>query len=241
MGDGANFPLVAYNGDMRTSLFYRVAIWGTVLVALIAIACMHEQSNAEPAADSAGGLTVWDGSAPLDTVVFAGGCFWSMQKAFDHVDGVVGTMAGYAGGSVPNPSYEQVETGETGHAESVRVIYEPGKISYANLINAYFHRIDPTDGDGTFCDRGPQYRPVIFVRDSVHRGVAESQKAALAKVFSKPIAVQIVTSSAFYPAEDYHQEYYKKNPRRYDMYRIGCGRDAALDVAWKGKVFPATH
>lgn len=169
-----------------------------------------------------------------DTVVFAGGCFWSMQKMFDHVPGVISTLAGYAGGKVANPSYEEVETGTTGHAESVQVIYDPAKLSYGALLNAYWHSIDPTDGGGTFCDRGPQYRPLIFVRDATHRQVADSSKRVVTSLFKKPIAVQVVEATPFYAAEEYHQEYYKKNPEHYDAYRRGCGRDKALAKAWEG-------
>lgn len=171
-------------------------------------------------------------AAERDTVVFAGGCFWSMQKMFDHVPGVVSTTAGFSGGTVSNPSYETVETGTTGHAESVQVIYDPAKLSYNALVNAYWHSIDPTDGGGTFCDRGPQYRPLIFVKDSTHRRIAEASKATVAGLFKKPLAVQIVSAAPFYAAEEYHQEYYKKNPGRYDAYRRGCGRDQSLERAW---------
>jgi peptide-methionine (S)-S-oxide reductase len=170
--------------------------------------------------------------AARDTVVFAGGCFWSMQKAFDHVAGVTSTTAGYSGGRVANPSYEEVETAQTGHAESVQVVYDPSKLSYNALINAYWHSIDPTDGGGTFCDRGPQYRPIIFVRDSAHQRVAVASKAVVSKLFDKPIAVQFAQATPFYPAEEYHQAYYKKNPERYDAYRRGCGRDKDLAEAW---------
>jgi len=231
---------------MLNPLLRRVTAWGLLIAALSVTAYATRPSSTTPAqaaptAEAMAAIVRASAAAPAtsaDTVVFAGGCFWSMQKAFDHVDGVTETMAGYAGGTVADPSYEQVETGRTGHAESVRVIYDPTKLRYANLINAYVHRIDPTDGGGTFCDRGPQYRPVIFVRDSTHRKIAEASLAALGKVFEKPIAVQVMTSSAFYPAEEYHQEYYKKNPTQYDRYRVGCGRDEALDAAWKGKSFP---
>lgn len=171
-------------------------------------------------------------SAVRDTALFAGGCFWSMQKAFDHVSGVVATTAGYAGGKTPNPTYEQVESQTTGHAESVQVIYDPAAVSYDKLVTSYWHSIDPTDAGGTFCDRGPQYRSVIFVRDTMQQRVAQASKAALAHRFSKPIATQIVASKVFYPAEEYHQEYYKKNPIRYALYRQGCGRDADLQRVW---------
>jgi peptide-methionine (S)-S-oxide reductase len=167
-----------------------------------------------------------------DTAVFAGGCFWSMQKMFDHVAGVLKTTAGYSGGRTANPTYEQVETGNTGHAESVQVIYDPAKLSYQKLLDAYWHSIDPTDGGGTFCDRGAQYRHIVFVRGSAQRQTAEASKKEIGRFFSKPILVQIENVMPFYPAEEYHQEYYQKNPVRYELYRRGCGRDAALARAW---------
>jgi peptide-methionine (S)-S-oxide reductase len=163
-----------------------------------------------------------------------------MQKGFDHVRGVVGTTVGYSGGRTVRPTYEEVETGTTGHAESIQVVYDPAVISYNDLVTAYWHDIDPTDGDGAFCDRGPQYRPIIFVRDSTHRRIAEASKAAIAKRFRKPIAVEIAAASAFYPAEEYHQSYYKKNPIRYARYREGCGRDRQLEAVW-GKEAASNH
>ncbi|HXC25196.1 MAG TPA: peptide-methionine (S)-S-oxide reductase MsrA [Gemmatimonadaceae bacterium] len=167
-----------------------------------------------------------------DTALFAGGCFWSMQKAFDHVPGVVATTAGYAGGHTPHPSYEDVESQTTGHAESVQVIYNPAALTYDKLLTAYWHSIDPVDPGGAFCDRGPQYRSVIFARDSVQRQIAQASKTVLARRFNKPIATEIVSTTVFYPAEEYHQEFYKKNPVRYTLYREGCGRDRELQRVW---------
>jgi peptide-methionine (S)-S-oxide reductase len=165
---------------------------------------------------------------------FAGGCFWSMQKAFDGVPGVVSVTAGYAGGSKPDPSYQEVETGRTGHAESVQVIYDPARISYEGLLDIYWHHIDPLTPNAAFCDHGPQYRSIIFYRDAEQQQLAEASKRALDQShrFPTPIVTAIQPATAFYPAEEYHQQYYKKNPARYAAYRIGCGRDQRIRQLW---------
>jgi peptide-methionine (S)-S-oxide reductase len=165
---------------------------------------------------------------------FAGGCFWSMQKAFDGVPGVVSVTAGYAGGSKSNPSYREVVTGRTGHAESVQVIYDPARISYEGLLDIYWHDIDPLTLNAAFCDHGPQYRSIIFYRDAEQQRLAEASKRALDQShrFPTPIVTAIQAATAFYPAEEYHQQYYKKNPVKYEAYRIGCGRDQRLRQLW---------
>lgn len=170
----------------------------------------------------------------LASASFAGGCFWSMQKAFDHVPGVVSTTAGYEGGTTQNPSYEAVETGRTGHAETVLVVYDPKKTSYAQLLDAYWHNIDPTAVNQQFCDRGTQYRSIIFYGSTAEQRAALQSKAALehAHRFGRPIRTEIKPATAFYRAEDYHQAYYRKNPMQYQAYRIGCGRDARLKQLW---------
>ncbi|MFL5460300.1 MAG: peptide-methionine (R)-S-oxide reductase MsrB [Gemmatimonadales bacterium] len=166
--------------------------------------------------------------------IFAGGCFWSMQKAFDGVPGVVEVTAGYAGGSQPNPDYEFVETGKTGYAESVQVIYEPTRISYDGLLDVYWHHIDPTTVNRAFCDTGPQYRSIIFYRDSAQQRTAEASKQALDRShrFSTPVVTEIQRATKFYPAEEYHQQFYKKNPERYRAYVIGCGREERMKELW---------
>jgi peptide methionine sulfoxide reductase msrA/msrB len=174
------------------------------------------------------------GPAPLDTATFAGGCFWSMERPFDQLDGVVSVTVGFMGGRVPNPSYETVVTGRTGHLESVQVVYDPRKVAYEKLVGAFWHNIDPTQADGQACDRGPQYHTAIFYRDSTQRRVAEVSRRALEARFKQPIATQIVRAAAFYPAEEYHQHYAKKNPVRYGLYRTGCGRDRILQQIWGG-------
>lgn len=179
------------------------------------------------------------GSAPgpkagPSLATFAGGCFWSMQKAFDGVPGVVTVTAGYAGGTKAKPSYEDVESGETGHAESVEVTYDPAKISYPQLLDVYWHHIDPLTVNSAFCDYGPQYRSIIFYHDAEQRRQAEASKRALddSHRFKTPIVTQIQPATPFYPAEEYHQQFYRKNPARYEAYRIGCRRDARLQELW---------
>ena len=166
--------------------------------------------------------------------IFAGGCFWSMQKAFAEVEGVVGTTAGYAGGTLPNPTYEQVGSEETGHAESVKVIYDPAKISFEQLLDVYWHHIDPLTPNAAFCDHGPQYRSIIFYGDSAQQRAAEESKRALddSHRFPTPIVTAIQPATPFYPAEEYHQMFYKKNPAHYEAYRVGCRRDERTRQLW---------
>ena len=168
------------------------------------------------------------------TALFAGGCFWSMQKAFDGVPGVASVTAGYAGGTLKDPTYEQVETGRTGHAESVQVVYEPAKITYDSLLQIYWHHTDPTTPNQAFCDRGPQYRSIIFYGDADQHRAAEASKRALDRSgrFRTPVVTAIQPASPFYAAEEYHQQFYKKNPAHYEAYRIGCRRDARLKELW---------
>jgi len=171
---------------------------------------------------------------------FAGGCFWCMQPAFDRVDGVVSTTVGYTGGHQKNPTYEEVETGQTGHAESIQVTYDPAKVSYAKLLDVFWHNIDPLTANGQFCDHGNQYRSAIFYHDEEQKRLAQESKKALEASgrFTQPIVTEIVAATEFYPAEEYHQKYYEKNPLRYRYYRYGCGRDQRLQEVW-GKDAPA--
>jgi peptide-methionine (S)-S-oxide reductase len=179
------------------------------------------------------------------TAVFAGGCFWCMEEPFEKLVGVSEVVSGYAGGRTANPTYEQVTAGGTGHAEVVRVSYDPAKVSYATLLEIYWRNVDPFDGGGQFCDRGPSYRPEIFVANDDERRLAEQSKAALEKRFGKPLAVRITKATPFYPAEGYHQDYYLRNPLRYKFYRSGCGRDSRLDKVWgteaRGDMVPAAR
>jgi len=168
------------------------------------------------------------------TATFAGGCFWCMEPPFDKLDGVISTTSGYTGGHKENPSYKEVSQGGTGHAEAVQVVYDPQKISYTKLLEVYWRNIDPTMADGQFCDWGNQYRSEIYYETPEQRQQAEQSKAALekGKPFKDPVVTRISAAGTFYPAEDYHQDYYLKNPLRYKFYRYGCGRDQRLEALW---------
>jgi peptide-methionine (S)-S-oxide reductase len=165
---------------------------------------------------------------------FAGGCFWCMEPPFDKLDGVLATTSGYIGGTKKYPTYEEVSAGYTGHTEAVQVLYDPKRVSYEKLLEVFWHNIDPTVKDRQFCDVGSQYRTGIFVHTDEQRRAAEASKAALetSKPFKAPIVTPVVMAGEFWPAEDYHQDYYVKNPVRYSYYRTGCGRDARLKELW---------
>ncbi len=163
---------------------------------------------------------------------FGGGCFWCMEPPFDALDGVLQTVSGYSGGHVKNPSYKQVVRGNTGHVEVVQVSYDPAIISYQELLAVFWRNVDPFDNGGQFCDRGYSYRPVIFVHDEKQKTAAEQSKEALGLTNNK---TPIETFSSFYKAEDYHQDYYQKNPLRYKYYRYSCGRDQRLNEVWDSK------
>jgi len=170
--------------------------------------------------------------AATETAIFAGGCFWCMVPPFEALPGVITVTSGYTGGTKPNPTYEEVSAGGTGHAESVEVLYDPAKVGYEKLLDVYWHNIDPTVSDRQFCDVGNQYRSAIFVKDAAQRKAAETSREAVQKKLGVPVKTQIVDAGPFYAAEDYHQDYYKKNPVRYRYYRWGCGRDARLEEIW---------
>jgi peptide-methionine (S)-S-oxide reductase len=163
---------------------------------------------------------------------FAGGCFWCMEAEFEKLPGVVSVTSGYTGGSVKNPTYEQVSSGGTGHAESVEVVFDPTKVTYEKLVEVFWENIDPLTANGQFCDHGEQYRTVIFVHDDAQRRVAEESKKRVEQRLKAKVVTQIVPASVFYPAEENHQDYSKKNPFRYGLYRKGCGRDALLEQIW---------
>ncbi|MEP6677852.1 MAG: peptide-methionine (S)-S-oxide reductase MsrA [Betaproteobacteria bacterium] len=165
---------------------------------------------------------------------FAGGCFWCMEPPYDKLPGVISTTSGYIGGKTKKPTYEEVSAGVTGHAEAVQVVYDPAKVTYEKLLDVFWHNIDPTVKDRQFCDIGSQYRTAIFVHDDNQRQLAEASKAALekSKPFKEAIVTPIVVATDFWPAEDYHQDYYLKNPVRYAYYRTGCGRDRRLTQLW---------
>lgn len=168
------------------------------------------------------------------TAVFAGGCFWCMVKPFDSLDGIEQVLSGYTGGHVENPTYEEVCSGTTGHTEAVEITYDPSKMSYKELVNIYWQQTDPTDASGQFADRGDSYRPVIFYENEEEKDIAEQSKRELdaSGRFTKPIVVSIEEKETFYPAEDYHQDFYKKNNAHYTRYRKGSGRDDFLDEHW---------
>jgi peptide-methionine (S)-S-oxide reductase len=183
---------------------------------------------------SAGAADAQTATPPLAKATFAGGCFWCMEPPYDKLPGVVSTTSGYMGGTKRNPTYEQVSAGGTGHTEVVQVVYDPAKVRYETLLEVFWRNIDPTVKDRQFCDVGSQYRTAIFYHTPEQRELAEKSKAALekSKPFREPIVTPVVAASDFWTAEDYHQDYYKKNPLRYKYYRASCGRDARLRQLW---------
>jgi peptide-methionine (S)-S-oxide reductase len=198
------------------------------IAALVLATLFASFANAAPAPKIPPGAQV---------ATFAGGCFWCMEADYDKVPGVIATISGYTGGFVANPTYEQVSSGSTGHAESVEVIFDPKKVSYEHLLDVFWVNVDPTVKDRQFCDTGNQYRTAIFWHDEAQRKAAEESKKKIeaTKPFKAPIVTQIVKAGPFYPAEDYHQDFYRKNPVRYGFYRRGCGRDARLKELWGDK------
>lgn len=200
----------------------------TVLAALAAT--MSAAQTQPPATEPRPGTAI---------ATFAGGCFWCVEEAFETVPGVISAVSGYTGGSVPNPTYEQVTYTNTGHFEAVRVTYDPSRVSYAQLVDWHWRNIDPIQADGQFCDRGSSYRSAIFVHDEAQRKVAEASKQAhqASGRFKQPIVTEIAAAGPFYEAEEYHQDYYKKNPNRYRFYKFACGRAQRLEQLW-GKPTP---
>jgi len=192
---------------------------------LAAVACLLAFTAAVPSFAQAPNRAV---------AVFAGGCFWCMEPPFDKLDGVTATTSGYTGGVKPNPTYEQVSAGSTGHLEAVRVEYDPARITYERLLEVFWRNIDPLDAHGQFCDKGEQYLSAVFVADDQQRAAAEASKVALERSgkLPGPIVTRILPAAPFYPAEEYHQDYYRKNPLKYSYYRWGCGRDARLERLW---------
>ncbi|MEO6953928.1 MAG: peptide-methionine (S)-S-oxide reductase MsrA [Polyangia bacterium] len=180
-------------------------------------------------------LSVRSGSAQATEkgeAIFAGGCFWCEEASLEKVPGVTAVISGYTGGHKLDPTYEEVSSGSTGHAESVRVLFDPTKVTYAHLLEVFWHNVDPTSSGGQFCDRGTQYRSAIFYLDDAQKKAAEASKAEVEKKLKIKVVTEITAASKFYPAEDYHQDFYKKNPVRYSSYRLGCGRDARLHAVW---------
>ena len=168
----------------------------------------------------------------LAKATFAGGCFWCMEPPFDVLDGVISTTSGYTGGRTDSPTYQEVSAGSTGHTEAVEIVYDPRRVTYAQLLEVYWRNIDPLTADRQFCDIGSQYRAGIFVHDETQRRLSEESKRAVAERLKKPVVTEIAVAARFWPAEEYHQDYYKKNPLRYKLYRAGCGRDQRLRAIW---------
>jgi peptide-methionine (S)-S-oxide reductase len=165
---------------------------------------------------------------------FAGGCFWCMEEVFEKVEGVLSATSGYMGGTVSNPTYEEVSAGRTGHAESVEVVYDPAKVSYPKLLDAFWRNVDPITPNAQFCDHGNQYRSAIFFQTEDEKRASDSSKQVIeqSRRFKEPIVTQIVMAPQFYPAEEYHQDFYKKNPIRYKLYKYNCGRAQRLEELW---------
>ena len=190
------------------------------ILALLTAACSSGEAPAQPT------------PAARATAVFAGGCFWCTESDFDKIPGVLATTSGYTGGRVANPTYKQVSAGGTGHIEAVEVVYDPRRVSYAELVRRFLPTIDVTDGGGQFCDRGDSYRPALFVANAQERQTAAAALKAVDSRISEPLAVALLPAARFWPAEGYHQGYYKENPVRYKYYRWSCGRDRRLKELW---------
>ncbi len=208
----------------------------TLIVAMAVVAAVVFSSHIVRSTESKEDQAVKERPHMTETAVFAGGCFWCTESDFEKVDGVIDAISGYTGGTVTNPSYEQVSAGKSGHVEAVKVIYDPDKVSYARLLEVFWRHVDPTDRGGQFVDRGSQYRSVIFYSGEKQRELAEASKKELEQSgrFAKPIVTEILPLGPFYEAEGYHQDYYKKNPIRYNFYRAGSGRDQFLENVWGG-------
>lgn len=219
----------------RTSLAFVIVFLATMLAwfGLPLLVGTRAASEATDAGDPPG----------TQVAVFAGGCFWCVESDFDKVPGVISTTSGYTGGSVANPSYEDVSSGATGHAESVRIVFDPKVVSYERLLYVYWRTVDPVTRNGQFCDYGTQYRTAIFYLNDEQKRQALASKAAIEKSgqLKRPIVTEITAAGPFYPAEDYHQNYYKTNPLRYNLYRYNCGRDARLKELWGSEAGAGTH
>lgn len=214
---------------MKLAIALSVVGAGLLLFAVVPRGPKASSREAEPA--SPGGPSARTG---LAKATFAGGCFWCMEPPYDELEGVISTTSGYTGGRTPNPTYEEVSAGGTGHAEAVEILYDPEKIGYADLLKVFWRNIDPTTPDRQFCDVGRQYRSAIFYHDETQKQLAEESKRAVeaSKQFEGPLVTEIVQAEPFYEAEDYHQDYYRKNPLRYKFYRLSCGRDKRLKQLW---------
>lgn len=219
---------------------FRTIVLGLPLLALavfVAYGVMSTRADAPPAEDR---TPVKAAPTKVATGTFAGGCFWCMEAPFEKLKGVTKVTSGYTGGKEKSPTYNEVSYGRTSHVEAVQVEYDPSEIGYEYLLEVFWRQIDPTDDGGQFADRGNQYRTAIFVDNENERKLAEASRDKLQKsgVFKKPIVTQIRSAGAFYPAEEYHQDFYKKNPSHYKQYRRGSGREGFLEKTWHGKPLP---
>jgi peptide methionine sulfoxide reductase msrA/msrB len=207
-----------------------IVLVGLLLICVLVLVGFQKSNNVKEKMDT----TMEKNQESLSEATFAGGCFWCTESDFEKVDGVVEVVSGYVGGQTQNPTYQEVSAGGTGHAEAIRVLYDPQKITYNGLLDIFWRHVDPTDSGGQFVDRGSQYRPAIFYHDEEQKRLAEESKRKLESSgrFDRPIETEIVPVSDFYEAEDYHQDYYKKNPLRYKFYRLNSGRDQFLKKAW---------
>ena len=181
-----------------------------------------------------GGAEAAAAAGPTETAIFAGGCFWCTEADFEKVPGVKSAVSGYTGGKTAKPTYAEVSAGGTGHYEAVKITYDPARVSYAKLARYYFRTVDPTDSGGQFCDRGESYRTAIFAMNEAQRRIAEAEKAEAARALKGRMVTPVLAAATFHPAEDYHQDYYKKNELKYGFYRSRCGRDARLKEVWGG-------
>jgi peptide-methionine (S)-S-oxide reductase len=200
------------------------AVW-VVVVSL----CGTSYSNSETANLAA---ELPEQKEGLATAVFAGGCFWCMEPPYDKLEGVLATTSGYTGGHLENPTYKQVSYEDTGHYEAVQILYDPAKISYQKLLAVFWQNIDPLDARGQFCDKGDSYKSAIFYQNDAEKQLAQDTWNAVDKRFQEPVQTKILAASTFYPAENYHQDYYLTNPLRYKYYRHACGRDKRLEQLW---------
>jgi len=224
-----NYPLysIKFHHAEKRAMSATICRLSACLAAVLAFSLSAYAADSSPAAKPAS-------TAGYARATFAGGCFWCMEPPFDKLTGVISTIAGYMGGTTKNPTYEQISTGRTGHTEVVQIEYDPKRISYEKLLEVFWRNIDPTQRDGQFCDFGSQYRTAVFFHNEEQRKLAEASRTALMK--NKPFRGEIVTeitrAPEFYRAEEYHQDFYLKNPARYKIYRTGCGRDARLAELW---------
>lgn len=219
---------------MKTTI---VVLWLMIVAGLLANCSLNSADPGESLDRRR--LAAHEQPAPLPeqtpemaSAIFAGGCFWCMERPFDELEGVLATTSGYIGGHVENPTYYQVARDDTGHAEAVRVLYDPQKVSFKQLLDVYWRNVDPFDPRGQFCDKGDPYRSAIFYQDDEQRRLSEASKHEVEKRFNRAVHTEVVAASVFYPAEIYHQDYYRKKPYRYTYYRFACQRDLRLEHLW---------